>query len=171
MCGYQLGDEVAAGTLIERLTPLLLRYFLAQGASRSLAEDLTQETWMRIHRGRHTYRPGAPLRPWVFAIARHIRLDAGRKIRRIEFREQPMDLLPEPATHDPRVSREGLDLHAILAKLPPSQREVIVMLKISGMTIEEVARATASTVGSVKQKVHRAYGRLRDLLRPGVRSR
>ena len=45
--------------------------------------------------------------------------------------------------------------------MPESQREVIVMLKICGMSLEEVARATSSSVGSVKQKVHRAYETLR----------
>ena len=46
--------------------------------------------------------------------------------------------------------------------LPASQREVIEMLKVAGMSLEEVARATSSTVGSVKQRVHRAYKRLRE---------
>jgi len=48
--------------------------------------------------------------------------------------------------------------------LPESQREVVAMLKISGMSLEEVARATSSSVGSVKQKAHRAYEKLRELL-------
>ena len=50
----------------------------------------------------------------------------------------------------------------MLAPLPASQREVIEMLKVAGMSLEEVARATSSTVGSVKQRVHRAYKRLRQ---------
>jgi RNA polymerase sigma-70 factor (ECF subfamily) len=52
----------------------------------------------------------------------------------------------------------------LLAPLPESQREVILMLKVAGMSLEEVARATSSTVGSVKQKAHRAYERLRERL-------
>jgi RNA polymerase sigma-70 factor (ECF subfamily) len=58
----------------------------------------------------------------------------------------------------------GPDLEALLAQLPESQREVVAMLKISGMSLEEVARATSSSVGSVKQKAHRAYEKLRELL-------
>jgi DNA-directed RNA polymerase specialized sigma24 family protein len=49
----------------------------------------------------------------------------------------------------------------LLDNLPESQREVIFMLKVSGMSLEEVARATSSTVGAIKQKAHRAYERLR----------
>jgi RNA polymerase sigma-70 factor (ECF subfamily) len=54
------------------------------------------------------------------------------------------------------------DLDALLAPLSESQREVLQMLKVAGMSLEEVARATSSTVGSVKQKVHRAYEKLRE---------
>jgi len=56
------------------------------------------------------------------------------------------------------------DLATLLAPLPESQREVLEMLKVAGMSLEEVARATSSSVGSVKQKVHRAYKKLRETL-------
>jgi len=55
-------------------------------------------------------------------------------------------------------------LETLLATLPESQREVVALLKISGMSLEEVARATSSSVGAVKQKAHRAYEKLRQLL-------
>jgi RNA polymerase sigma-70 factor (ECF subfamily) len=51
-----------------------------------------------------------------------------------------------------------------LTNLPESQREVILMLKVSGMSLEEVARATSSTVGAIKQRAHRAYATLRRIL-------
>jgi RNA polymerase sigma-70 factor (ECF subfamily) len=54
------------------------------------------------------------------------------------------------------------DLEALLAPLSESQREVIRMMKVAGMSLEEVARATSCSVGSVKQKVHRAYKSLRE---------
>jgi RNA polymerase sigma-70 factor (ECF subfamily) len=52
----------------------------------------------------------------------------------------------------------------LLETLPDSQREVILMLKVSDMSLEEVARATSSTVGAIKQKAHRAYARLREII-------
>ena len=58
----------------------------------------------------------------------------------------------------------NVDFETLLAALPESQREVIVMLKVSGLSVEEVARATGSSPGSVKQKAHRAYEKLRALL-------
>jgi RNA polymerase sigma-70 factor (ECF subfamily) len=135
---------------------------MVQFVSRRYADDLLQETWLRIHQVRHTYRPGDAVLPWLYAIARHIRVDQYRKARRVEDREQQVERLPDVVA----VERDrGPDIEALLAGLPESQREVIAMLKISGMSLEEVARATASSVGSVKQKAHRAYEKLRELLR------
>jgi RNA polymerase sigma-70 factor (ECF subfamily) len=170
MSGYQQADERAATALIERVSPLLLRYFLVQPASRRFADDLLQETWMRIHKARHTYRRGEPVLPWIFAIARHTGLDSYRKVRRVEFRETQVDVLPQTAAGQPDLEPDLADLDAMLAQLPQSQREVIVMLKVSGMTIEEVARATSASAGSVKQKAHRAYQKLRNFLTREARS-
>lgn len=161
MARYQQGESSAAAALVDRISPQLHRFFMAQVFSRKYAQDLLQETWLRIHVARRTYRPGEPLLPWVYAIARHVRVDGYRKLHRIEIREQPVDSLPEAA---PQTEPPGPDLEALLAALPESQREVIVMLKISGMSLEEVARATSSSVGSVKQKAHRAYEKLRQIL-------
>ena len=168
MSGYQQADEEAARALIEKVTPLLLRYFWAHAFHRRFAEDLLQDTWMRIHKARHTYRRGEPVLPWIFAIARHVGQDNYRRARRVEIREAQLDVLPETAASSSNVLRDVPDMDAILAELPASQREVIVMLKVSGMTIEEIARATSSSAGSVKQKAHRAYRKLRNILTSGV---
>ncbi len=163
MARYQQGDYAAATALIHRLSPQLHRFFLVQLAGRGDADDLLQETWLRIHEVRHTYRTGEPVLPWFYAIARHIRVDHYRKALRTTSREQPLEETPEVAAA-PTASGGAADLEALLAPLPESQREVIEMLKIAGMSIEEVARATSSTVGSVKQKAHRAYAKLRERL-------
>ena len=63
--------------------------------SRGDAEDMLQDAWLRIHRVRHTYRPGEPLRPWVYAIARRVRVDSYRKRHRIGSRESAVEALPE----------------------------------------------------------------------------
>lgn len=149
--------------LVRALSPALLRYFCAQAGSREKADDLLQETWLRIHRVRHTYRPGEPVIPWVYAIARRVRIDGYRRMRRVASHEVPMDVLPERSLEtEQRAAPPTFD--ALVSALPESQREVITMLKVGGLSLEEVARATSSTVGAVKQKAHRAYERLRQLL-------
>lgn len=136
--------------------------------SRQQADDLLQDAWLRIHRVRHTYRPGEPVLPWIYAIARRVRIDGYRRVSRIMSHETTLDMLPEaPATTEPRNTLPAFE--TLVANLPESQREVITMLKVGGLSLEEVARATSSTIGAVKQKAHRAYDRLRELLQPDGR--
>lgn len=161
MVRYQQGDFAAATALIGRISPHLHRFFLAKSMSRTDAEDLLQETWLRIHKVRHTYRPGEPALPWFYAIARHIRVDHYRKSIRTTARERELEAMSKVVSPPPLPFGE---LEALLAPLSESQREVIAMLKVEGMSLEEVARATSSTVGSVKQKVHRAYKKLRETI-------
>jgi len=164
MVRYQEGDFSAATALIHRLSPQMLRFFMVQFASRPAADDLLQETWLRLHEVRHTYRAGEPVLPWLYAIARHIRVDHYRKASRTSAREASLDEGHDVAAMPAGVSNTAGNWEALLAPLPESQREVIEMLKITGMSLEEVARATSSSVGSVKQKAHRAYEKLRGLL-------
>lgn len=169
MAGYQQADAEATRELIVTVSPLLLRFFLADTASRDRAEDLLQDTWLRIHKSRHTYRPGEPVLPWFYAIARHTRVDAYRRKYRVDKHEMQVEQLPECPAATPEADRLP-DLDSLLAVLPASQREVVTMLKISGLSIEEVARATSSSIGSVKQKAHRAYEKLRSVLSESGRS-
>jgi RNA polymerase sigma-70 factor, ECF subfamily len=161
MTRYQAGDFTAAATLVDRLSPQLHRFFVAQFASRADADDLLQETWLRIHKVRHTYRAGEPVLPWFYAIARYVRIDHYRKAIRTTAREHTVNDISTIAALQGESGQDD-NLAALLAPLPESQREVIEMLKVEGMSLEEVARATSSSVGSVKQKVHRAYKRLRE---------
>lgn len=163
MEAYQQGDRQAADRLIERLSPALYRFFAIHANDRRHADDLLQEAWLRVHRARHTYGPGEPLLPWLYAIARYTKVDAYRK-RRFERQEESFAAVPEPAVPPAESGSELPDIGALLRTLPESQREVVSMLKVSGLTLEEVARLTSSSVGSVKQKAHRAYEKLRTLL-------
>jgi len=160
---YQQADSAAAAALVELLSPKLYRFFASQLGSRADAEDMLQDVWLRIHRVRHTYRPGEPLLPWVFAIARCVRVDNYRKRHRISLREMGVDVLPEPPQRKDGTS-DLPSFEELVGALPQSQCEVLTMLKVNGLSIEEVARATSSTAGAVKQKAHRAYERLRKLL-------
>ena len=164
MARYQKGDFAAATALIDRISPQLQRFFIAQSGSRADADDLLQETWLRIHKVRHTYRPGEPALPWFYAIARHVRVDHYRKSVRTSVGVRKLEAMSKEATTVRGESEHAHSLEALLAPLSESQREVIEMLKVAGMSLEEVARATSSSVGSVKQKVHRAYEKLRETI-------
>ena len=156
---YQQSDENAARMLIDALSPQVFQFFLAQVRDRSHAEDLLQDFWLRVHRARHTFQRGRPLLPWAFAIARRVRVDQYRRTRTIRQHELQTDDLPEFSSPEP--TRALPDVSQLLEHLPPAQRETVLLLKVSGLSLEEVARATGSSIGAVKQKAHRAYENLR----------
>jgi len=163
---YQEADRAAAESLMQALMPVLSRFFLSMPDGRLAADDLVQETLLRIHRARHTYRPGEPVLPWVYSIGRHVRVDHYRKLRRTVHHEEAVDpdILQARAISTQSEAEGSPDFDTLMNYLPESQREVLTMLKVLGMTVEEVARVTSSTTGAVKQKAHRAYDRLRSLL-------
>lgn len=162
MSRYQQADATAVSLLVQRLSPQLFRFFAGQMGNRADAEDMLQDLWLRIHRARHAYRPGEPVLPWVYAIAHCVRTDNYRRRRRIASRESAVAVLPEPSHQ--RDSTGALPFEDLMAPLSERQRTIVTMLKVDGMSIEEVARATALTVGAVKQVVHRAYERLRRVM-------
>jgi RNA polymerase sigma-70 factor (ECF subfamily) len=168
MVRYQQSDQAATGLLIAQLSPQFFRFFLGQVRDRAKAEDLLQDFWLRIHAARHTYRPPGPGLPWLYAIARRVGVDQYRKARRVNAHELQVETLPEPAIPEER-EQSDIDFPSLLETLPSSQRDVILMLKVSGLSLEEVARATKSSIGSVKQKAHRAYTKLRALLEQQMR--
>src|SRR5258708_4822129 len=164
MRGSQKWNSARARVLLELLSQKFSGFSATQLGSRADAEDMLQDVWLRIHRVRHTYRPGEPLLPWVYAIARRVRVDGYRRTCRITAHEIAAEILPEPRPYlEPRNPLP--EFETLIAALPEAQREVVTMLKVGGLSLEEVARATSCTVGAVKQKAHRAYERLRKLLR------
>jgi RNA polymerase sigma-70 factor, ECF subfamily len=159
---YQEGESSATAALIDRISPQVFHFFLAQTRERSRAEDLLQDFWLRVHKARRTYRSGEPLLPWIYGIARRTQIDDYRRRSRIARHEYQSQQLPEIAAQQ-LDQGAPYDLARALQHLPASQRETILMLKVAGLSLEEVARATGASVGAVKQKAHRGYETLRKL--------
>jgi RNA polymerase sigma-70 factor, ECF subfamily len=168
MVRYQLGEASAADELVGRLNRTLGRYLYATSLGAPNLDDMLQECWLRIHKARSSYRPGEPVMPWVLAIARHTRIDSYRKWKRTSAREIDIEPQLEELGRSPQGSWDRAiaaeRLIAVMKILPEAQREVVVMLKLTGMSIQEVALATGSTPAAVKQKAYRAYQSLRKEL-------
>ncbi|MEO6760710.1 MAG: RNA polymerase sigma factor [Saprospiraceae bacterium] len=122
----------------------------------------------QIHKCRHTYREGEPVLPEMFAIAKHVQVDGYRRSHRIYSREKAMYPPPEPPQPSGTPMAAIPDFGILIAALRARQREGVSLLKGSGMSLEEVARATASRMGSVKLKAHRVYQKLRSILSAGT---
>src|SRR5690349_18287896 len=157
---YQQSDSEATAKLVNQLSPQIYQFYLAHVRDRPLAEDLLQDFWLRIHSARRTYRPGEPVLPWLYAIARRVRIDHYRRTKRWRDHEMPSEDFAERAASQQAPSA-SVGMEELLETLPAAQQEVILLLKVSGLSLEEVARATGTSVGAVKQKAHRAYEKLR----------
>ena len=158
---YQQSDSEAAAELVNQLSPQIYQFYLAHVRDRPLAEDLLQDFWLRIHSARRTYRPGEPVLPWLYAIARRVRIDHYRHTKRWRDHEMPREYFAERAASQHAPPATSARMEELLETLPATQQEVILLLKVSGLSLEEVARATGTSVGAVKQKAHRAYEKLR----------
>src|SRR5262245_11759511 len=103
MAAYVEGDVAAFQQLFERVAPSLYGFFSRSGWSAAVAEDLVQTTFLKVHGSRDRYRYGERLRPWLFTIAGHVRIDWLRRQGRSA--EEPDDgdaLAQEPdAKPDP----------------------------------------------------------------------
>lgn len=163
MLRYQQADSEAASILITAVSPRMFQFFVALVRDRAHAEDLLQDFWLRIHNARRTYRPGEPVLPWLYAIARRVQIDDYRRKRRVRSHELQTEQLPERTAPEP-VANTIPDMDDLLKNLPASQKQVLLLLKVAGLSLEEAARATGSTAGAVKQKAHRAYNTLRKTL-------
>ena len=169
MTRYQQADATAVTDLVERLTPQLYRFFASQTDSRSDAEQMVRAAWLLIHRSRHTYRRGEPVLPWLYAIARCVCLDNHRRWRRTASRETGVSPLHASPLHGDETNNIRR-FKELAAGLSAGQREVLTLLKVNGLSIEDVARATSSTAEAVKRKARRGYERLRELLEPAPKA-
>jgi Sigma-70 region 2 len=88
------------------------------------AEDMLQDVWLRVHHVRHTYRPSEPLLPWVYAIARRVRVDNYRKRQRIASREIAAVVLPEAPTQKNEVKTDLPSFEDLVASLPEPTRGI-----------------------------------------------
>lgn len=129
-----------------------LRHLLADPA---LAEDVTQETFLRAHQRLGTFAFRSKFSTWLFAIARHAGIDALRARRRRDRTEQALP--PLPPTADPSLRSE---VAASVASLTPLLREAFLLVEVLGLSYREVARAIGVPVGTVKSRVFRARQQL-----------
>src|SRR5688572_27528564 len=176
MSRYCAGDATAFREIYSRIAPRLLSYLTRMCGDRAAAEDLVQQTFMKVHGARGAYVLGADPVPWMFAIAHRTCLDEMRRRKRSRVRLAKDDKgVPEQAAGidgvaPERAAAEGADpamvsaAMAALDDLPAAQREALILTKLSGKSIAEAAAITGATPGAVKLRAHRAYVALRKAL-------
>lgn len=162
MVRYVEGDGAAFEELYRQLSPKLFGYLLRMTRQRDQAEDLVQITFSKIHRARESYLKGAPLLPWVLAIARRSFFDLRRRSKvRPEYLSSD-GILPEPPPEKPALGNDVVDaLEQAMQKLPEAYAEAIQLTKITGLSIAEASEVLGASKTAVKLRVHRGYKLLR----------
>ena len=132
------------------------------------AEDLTQETFIRVFRSVQNYQPGT-FEGWLHRITTNLFLDMVRRRGRIRMEALPEDYDRVPATDpDPEQiyhdSRLGADLQAALDSLPPEFRAAVVLCDIEGLSYEEIGTTLDVKLGTVRSRIHRGRQAIRDYL-------
>ncbi len=183
MSAFARGDETAFRTLFKRHSSATLSFLYSSTSNREAAEDLLQETFARVCRHREDWGTGNRVgdgdsfRAWLYAIARNIARDAGRRVTvRKKAAAEPEQLLlsgpnegiiPSAETPpDEIVARDQLARQLLkgLAQLPESQREAFVLVRLKELSYEEVASALGTTVAAAKMRVARATVALAEIL-------
>jgi len=154
------GDEAAFRQLYERYGDRVFRYALTLVRNLHLAEEVVQETMVAIWRGAGSFKGGSRVSTWIFGIARNQAHALLRREVRGERVPEESLTLPDPAE---AVERENRVLSA-LAKLPPDQREVVVLAFYEGLSYREIARLLGVLEGTVKSRMHFAKRKLREAL-------
>jgi RNA polymerase sigma-70 factor (ECF subfamily) len=165
---YACGDAQAFATLHQALHPRLLAYLTRMSGSPVLADDLLQETFLRMHRARSTFAAGGAVIPWAYAIARNVHIDHARSAKLRATERLPSD--PGAETID----RGGADAESaaiaaeaaraverVLARIPASQRDAFVLIRYEGLSVQDAAAILGTTPTAVKLRAFRAYEALR----------
>lgn len=157
------GDELALRELLRRYEHSLARFLHRQTGGRDV-EDLYQETWLRVVHAAERFDPGRRFSTWLFQIAVNLCRDWQRRPP-----PEPRPLDDEPAVAQLERSDAAVDAARLLAHLPITQREVVVLRYYHDLSEDEVAEILDIPKGTVKSRMHQAIARLTQLVEPEKR--
>jgi RNA polymerase sigma-70 factor, ECF subfamily len=159
------GDQDAFVVLIRRHQQPLLNFFRRLGAYND-AEDLVQETFLRVFRYRFKYRPVAKFTTFLYTVARHAWADGLRKaMRREALCERAATELPASDDSAGKRLHAAMDAQTALEQLSEKLRVVIVMSLYQGLKYDEIAGILDIPVGTVKSRMFTALSKLKEMLR------
>lgn len=172
--GLKRQDPELLDLLIEQYQHRLLRYLLFLTGRREVAEDLFQETWMRVLVRGAQYNGKARFDTWLFTIARNLVIDLSRKRTMSsldEMSESDEDDRPfEVATSGPSpleqftAREDSAEVATVLLTLDTSYREVLVLRFYEEMSLEEIAGVTRAPLSTVKSRLYRGLASLKPEL-------
>ena len=158
--------------LVEREIPRLRRYARALTRRADRADDLVQETLLRAIAKGHLWQAGTDIRAWLFTIMHNQHVNMVRRAMRdeatVDIEQMSSSLV---AITDPTASRQLRELDTALARLSAEQREVILLVGLEDMSYEAAAQILDVPVGTVRSRLSRGRGALRQLMDMPERTR
>jgi len=171
MRALRAGDQAAFEALYQRYRNRLYAFLVRYTGDPSAAQDLFQETFLRVFRDRARYEPRAAFATWLFTIARNLYLDSvkGAGIPRPApgtemAAEEAPDSQPDPLAALERREAEAL-LRRAVATLPEEDRAILILSRFEGMRYRQIGEILGCSEGAVKVRAHRALQTLRQMLR------
>ena len=169
--GLRRQDAALLDSLIVQYQHRLLRYLLYLTGSRELAEDLFQETWMRVLVRGGQFQGNARFDTWLFTIARNLVIDYRRRrtlasldeLSEANGDDRPFEIASDEPTPLDQYMREqnGSIVAEALLSLTPLHREVIVLRFHEDLALEEIAAVTGAPLSTVKSRLYRGLAALR----------
>jgi RNA polymerase sigma-70 factor (ECF subfamily) len=162
----QAGDLRAFESLVRGCQGDVWRFAYHLTRDASMADDVSQEAFLRVYRALGSYRGTARFSSWLLRIVRNCAIDAYRKTRREtvtadEHHERRGDL----TSIDPPDQEERARINDAIRRLPMSLREPFVVIEILGFTYEEASEVLGTRIGTIKSRMHRARAALMEALK------
>jgi len=175
MAAYQAGNEAAFGELFGRHAGSVYRFLVRRLADRSLADDLFQEAFLRLHRARHTYDSTRSFRAWLFGIVHNLVVDAMRSRSRLPEttslddvreaaaeRQQQAELGPDYRSPERLVAarQSTMALSRALRALPSDEATALILARLEGLSYDDIAEVLGRSAAATKQLAYRALKRV-----------
>jgi RNA polymerase sigma-70 factor (ECF subfamily) len=167
---HRIGDETAFREIYDRFSPMVYNLCLRLAGDRTMAQDLSQEVFLRVFKGLPRFRGSSSLKTWIYSIAlNHCRGRLGRRGLELEdwdaqrWSRGPAD--PALSPEEDLLARDGERRIAVaLLALPVKFREAVVLRDLEGLSYEEIAAVLRVRTGTVRSRIARGRERLRQLL-------
>jgi len=164
---FQTGDEFAFVSIYNRHKGAVYAFCAKMLLDKARAQDAMQDTFLRVYENRARLQKSGSFKAWLFTIARNQCLNQLRRsVRQVPLETEPF-VFPKGIEKLEKSEQVKWMTH-FLSRLKPEYREVIVLREYQGMSYEEIAAVTRTTISSVKSRLFKARRKLASIIAPAI---
>lgn len=175
IAAYQKGDDAALETLLRRYLGPIYRFLFRMVKDAHTAEDLTQDTFVKVWRNLKRVDPKKDFRSWIYTIAKNTAIDFLRKKPAIPFSDLEQEEASEsfaesipdvrPLPDDQFLQKQSAkELQDLLMRVSPDARSVILLHDVEGMTFQEISKNSRESLNTIKSRYRRAFMALQRMV-------